>query len=128
MFGPECSPDGDWVAFQYNHIRAGPPGLWIVAVSEDSERLLVPNPRPVASRPYPLGWSPDGSWIYYLLSRPAAFGVYRVPVDGGDSESVMELPALVSSVAMSRDATTLATIETESTSDLWITTNFKSGN
>jgi Tol biopolymer transport system component len=120
MFAPVCSPDGDEVAFEWNRSNRG---LWVVNMETHRERLLVeskPN-----SYPYPVGWSPDGQWIYFYFSGLRPFGLLRVSAAGGDQYRVLDLPYSTQALAMSADASTLATIEGHSQSDIWMIENFR---
>jgi hypothetical protein len=124
MFWPVCSPDQGTILFGYNHSQGM--GLWSVRIEDAKEELVLPTPS-APWAPQPLAWSPRDGWIYYHLQNEELACVYRIPEVGGMSEQVVCLPASTTSAAMSQDGSKLATIETETISDLWIHKNFLAG-
>lgn len=93
VFQSSVSPDGEWVVVSGN--RNGLPGvaLWLVRMSDRSERLLW------AERSAPIGWSHDGRSVFAVRSRPdgARDDMERQEVVSIDRESgvvapVAELP------------------------------------
>jgi Tol biopolymer transport system component len=122
MFFPVCSPGGSEIAFEWNRSDRG---LWIVHLDTQRERLLVESPS--GSNANPVGWSPDGQWIYFHFIGRRPYGLYRVSVAGGDYHRVLDLPLSTQALAMSTDASTLATIERHGQSDIWMIENFRAG-
>jgi Tol biopolymer transport system component len=116
MFRPRCSPDGSTVVFDYNH-RDGP-GLWLVGVEEDDERLLLPKEG--LGSFVPLLWSQDGQWIYYTNTAEFPRQIWRISSRGGAPEEVVRIPANSYLVAMSRNESTIGVIERLLTMDLWL--------
>jgi Tol biopolymer transport system component len=116
MFHPACSPDGRRVAFQYNH--ADGRGLWSVAVGGGEEAMLVQDTADTFARP--IGWAPDGDWVYYYKTNSWPNWVLRIPARGGEPESLARIPAGTSSIDISRDGHTIGLIERKQTQDLFL--------
>lgn len=53
-------------------------------------------------------WAGDGSWIYFLSTRSGSSQVWKIAIDGGESQQVTDLLLDVGSLAVSPDGTQLA--------------------
>jgi Tol biopolymer transport system component len=124
MFSPVCSPDQSTILFGYNHYQGM--GLWSVRIEDAKEEMILPSSS-LGGVPWPLAWPPDDGRIFYYVRSEGPSCVYSIPEVGGMPEQIVCLPAFTTSVAMSRDGSKLATIETEAISDLWIHKNFLAG-
>ena len=89
--------------------------------------------------PFPIGWSPDGRWIYaWDGKRAASRGVtvpyeltisdaiiVRVPLSGGEPETIVSLPfEEVGTVAAFSDGRRFLCTVYSSRSDIWVVENF----
>lgn len=81
---PVLSPDGSKIAFTSN--RSGTFAVYVVSSKGGTPEQLTWHPAPSAV----LGWSKDGSQIYYASSRDFAPNpsnrIWMVPVAGGNSQ------------------------------------------
>jgi len=92
-----------------------------------------------AASTMPVGWSPDGrslyvvegkNWTYRGLTAPLGETVtdakiLRVPLNGGDAETVAALPfEEIGSVAMTPDGGRFVLTVYSSRSDVWVVDNF----
>lgn len=109
--GPAPSPDGRWLAFEYNHSGSQIiPQIWILdrAKGWESARPIVDNGN---YNSWP-SWSPDSQWISFMSGRKAATSnfltdqIYKVRVKGGTVVQLTHFPddtALRDSTSWSRD-------------------------
>jgi Tol biopolymer transport system component len=117
-FRPVFSPDGKRMAFFWNRKE---PGTWIVSRSPYSETLLKPGEF------YPIGWSPDGKFIYGI---PKAHGrqIVRVQLAEPHAETlVADLPGPITgfdNAAVSPDGLEIVISIREEKSDVWSMENF----
>ncbi|HEX5749371.1 MAG TPA: S9 family peptidase [Archangium sp.] len=105
---PSVSPDGKRIAFVLRstdlEANKGRTDLWIVNADGTGPRQLTSSPE---SEAQPV-WSPEGQGLYFLSSRGGSRQVFRLPLDGGESQAVTKLPLDVGAFALSRDGKTLA--------------------
>ncbi|AKJ05956.1 alpha/beta hydrolase family protein [Archangium gephyra] len=105
---PSVSPDGKRIAFVLRttdlEANKGRTDLWLVNADGTGLRQLTSSPE---SEAQPV-WSPDGQGLYFLSSRGGSRQVFRLPLDGGESQAVTKLPLDVGAFALSRDGKTLA--------------------
>jgi Tol biopolymer transport system component len=75
------SPDGKYIAFDYQNVSASSPDKDIVLLSVDGavETPLVKHP----ADDYLLGWAPDGTSILFASDRTGAIDAWVQPVAGG---------------------------------------------
>ena len=66
---PGFSPDGQQIAFfrTYYPDQIGESGVWTISTDGAWERLVADIPELVTGTRKELAWSPDGSWLAYLL-------------------------------------------------------------
>jgi Tol biopolymer transport system component len=117
VFMPRFSPKGDQVALYWN--RADARGLWLLSWPAREGRLVAPN------MVDPIGWSPDGEWIYANVSGSAA--IFRVSVRNGTVDSVGTLPIGslgMDSCSLSPDAHVLVCSANEAKADAWLIEHF----
>ncbi|QRK04475.1 S9 family peptidase [Archangium violaceum] len=105
---PSVSPDGKRIAFVLRttdlEANKGRTDLWLVNADGSGLRQLTYSPE---SEAQPV-WSPDGQSLLFLSSRSGSSQVFRLPLDGGESQAVTKLPLDVGAFALSRDGKTLA--------------------
>ncbi len=105
---PQVSPDGRQVVFVLRttdlEANRGRTHLWTVATDGTGLRQLTTSPESDTSP----RWSPDGKAIYFLSTRAGSTQVWRLPMDGGESERVTSLPVDVGSFVLSRGGAWLA--------------------
>jgi Tol biopolymer transport system component len=131
VFTPTYSPDLTKLAFAWS--RRSQFGLWIADTRTTTQKLAYG-----ASIPTPLGWSPDGAWVYAFEGTRAAYRglstalgetmtqvrVMRLSEDGR-VETVFALPfEEVGGIAMSRDGRVLVCVVYSSRSDVWVVEHF----
>jgi dipeptidyl aminopeptidase/acylaminoacyl peptidase len=98
-------------------------GLWIISLKPYSETLLQ------AGRIYPVGWSPDGKYVYATRADTGYLGreIIRVQVASpNEVTSVATLPAdvLLGSASVSPDGKEIVVSISEEKSDVWLMENF----
>ena len=114
-FYPEYSPDGKQVAIAWNR---SPLALWSITREPYSERMV--SEEPLA----PVGWSPDGQWIYVTRMYPFSSFVGRVPATGGDREVLVTLPGDVTFASVDPGGTRIVAAVREVQSDVFVVEDF----
>lgn len=125
VFQSAVSPDGRWMALAGNRNGIEEVVVWLVDLVEGTETILHDGAAA------PIGWSADGTWVYAARSEP--FGehgiveeaeVIRIPVGGGEAETVVQLPAgdLVqwSDADISPDGSRVVATIMQRSNDLWV--------
>jgi len=121
LFGPDWSPNGKTIAVTTAEATKGPRGvLSAIAVSDGTVREVYSTPRPLG-RPR---WLADGSGLLVAI-RDSSQGhraqLWQVSFPGGEARRFTnDLTDYQSSLDMTRDRKTLATIESTTTADLWL--------
>jgi dipeptidyl aminopeptidase/acylaminoacyl peptidase len=131
---PQISPDGSRVAFvkvTVNDKRDGyDTSLWSVSINGDAPPVrLTSSNRDSAPR-----WSPDGKWLAFLrapepsapgaggagagANRPSGPQLYMLPMTGGESWKITDLPRGAGTAVWSPDGKMIAFGSTTSPEDL----------
>ena len=102
------SPDGKWVVFTVSALDLDAnkrrSDLWLVGADGSGLRPLTRNEASDTSAV----WAKDGRTIYFLSTRGGSSQVWKLPLDGGESQPVTSLPLDVGSFILSPDGTKLA--------------------
>ncbi len=112
------SPDGNWVAYRLAVPRIplqdedGP--SWVelhVVDAAGNSRPFVTGKIAVGS----MAWTPDSKRIVYLARRndDKATALYQIPIDGGESQKLLEHPTSISAFSLSADGRQVAYLATE---------------
>jgi len=103
----QLSPDGRQVAFVVRttdlEANRGRTHVWIVNADGTGLRPLTSSPDSESSPRF----SPDGRALYFLAGRSGSQQVWRLRMDGGESEKVTSLPIDVGTFAVARDGVAL---------------------
>jgi serine/threonine protein kinase/Tol biopolymer transport system component len=118
MFSPCWSPQGDRLVVNWNRPADGR-GLWLIEPGSGSQTYLGVSG-------HPLGWSPDGAWIYAVRTRERAGSLFRIPAVGGEVQEWGTLPftAPASDASVTPDGMRLVISVNEGESDVWVVDNF----
>jgi Tol biopolymer transport system component len=111
---PNFSPDGKKFAIYWN--RGETAGLWIVAHKKYSERFLYPGG-------YPIGWSPDGDFIY-AIKRDEPQILQIGLSDSKQTKTLVTMHGGLHSGVVSPDGRKLIVSLGEGKSDAWLMKNF----
>src|ERR1051326_5631194 len=129
---PQISPDGEHVAFVKVTVDEKKTGydtaIWSVSKRGDEQpRRMTDGKHDSSPR-----WSPDGKWLAFIRTpepsatpaaagvgaRPSAPQIYILPMNGGESCRVTDLPRGASSPVWSPDSKMIAFGSTTSPEDL----------
>jgi len=118
VFFPEYSPDGKKVAVYWN--RPPERGVWVISLVDSSGRALTRG----TYHDRPVGWSPDGAWVYAVVREALKNLLVAIPAGGGNPETVFTLSREIGGVTMSPDGRKYVWSVGESKSDVWLAENF----
>jgi Tol biopolymer transport system component len=115
MFTATYSPDGEDLAVYWN--RQPTPGLWVISFKDRSERFTG-----VEGGIYPIGWSPDGKWIYAHKDND----YLMIDVESSKIENLPTNPITIEGEThyMPTYDQTRVFINIKAQSDVWLTENF----
>jgi serine/threonine protein kinase len=121
-YRPVFSPDGKKIALHWN--RHPNRGLWMISPEPYSETLLLVEKATEFAETLPVGWSPDGKYVYATSGRKIlkvglASPNHPVPVATLPGDVVEDL-----SGGMSPDGREIVVPLDEAKSDVWIMENF----
>ena len=115
IFNPEFSPVSDDVAVHWNRPTPGP-GLYLLSGPTREERRLT------TTILAPIGWSPDGKWIYAHAQHGSRGGreLVRVSPQTGDVVPLASIATgMITSGDVSRDGRQIVLCVTETKTDVW---------
>jgi dipeptidyl aminopeptidase/acylaminoacyl peptidase len=102
---PHYSPDGKWIAF----VKTDDPPTWATNATVQVVSAEGGKPRELAEtfdrRPQIVGWSADGSKIYYTEAHHTASRLCALPVDGGKPEVISKAEGTIGPVALNSKRT-----------------------
>ena len=122
---PQYSPDGSKIAFQKGKERLGTK-VGLAVVSVESGEILWETPIDGMNRGYPIGWSSDGKWIYWIsLGNPT--DLLAIDAETQEQKLVANIPfewSLSIPSDISSDGKYLVVPRFEFQSDIWMIENF----
>jgi serine/threonine protein kinase len=125
MFTPYWSPDGKKVAVSWNRIDRKGGGAWIITLEDSTQKLVKEG------NVYPVGWTPDGKWIYIAPNIQGLLKIIMVNLQTGLEKDVFSLPLsqeegmpILESVSISPDGKHFVLGVQKISSDVWLVENF----
>ena len=104
----QVSPDGKMIVFVLRktdlEANKGRTDLWLVDVDGKNLRQLTTHPDADMNP----RWMPDGKSILFISLRSGSAQVWRISVDGGESEQVTKMPLDVGCLVVSPDGKKIA--------------------
>ncbi len=123
LFNPRFSPDGKQIAVFWN--RSPSRGIWAISQVDGERRFLYPGSH------LPVGWTPDGRWIYAALPSGQMLEIIAIDAKGGSSKNVHDIPGDQEDgtpspffVSMTADGKKFVYSVGKSLSDIWLVENF----
>ena len=122
VFTPRYSPDGRKVAVAWNRTDEFGRGIWVISL-DDSSQVLVKK-----GIYLPIGWSPDGQWIYIYETVKDRIKILMFEIESGEERLVAEVPIRFelgrpSGLYMSPDAQKFIFPISVTNSDAWLIEN-----
>ncbi|MFC1764185.1 prolyl oligopeptidase family serine peptidase [Planctomycetota bacterium] len=105
---PQVSPDGNRVLFSVRQTDMeadrGRTDLWSVRIDGSDLHRLTRDP----ASDFNGRWDPNGQAIWFLSTRSESSQVWRLPIDGGESQQITDLPLDVSNLVVAPDGRHIA--------------------
>jgi len=114
---PKLAPDGKSLAIVWN--RSPQQGIWIISLPDRKGRLLYAD-----SRHTPLGWSPDGKFIYTTVEDNQS--LFRIDLESPQQPNLIATfpGTLLDNGTVSPDGRSVIVSVAEEKSDVWLIDNF----
>jgi dipeptidyl aminopeptidase/acylaminoacyl peptidase len=110
---PQCSPDGQWVAYTVSTIDAkedkSSGHVWMISYDGKTDRQVTSSNDSESSA----RWSPDGKYLSFTSSRPGKTKgnqVWLLPRAGGEASQLTELKGRLQGYEWSPDSSKLALV------------------
>ena len=118
IFSPIYSPDRKKVVVSWN--RQPTPGLWVVSLEDSSEKFIKRN---IGA---PLGWSPDGKWIYAYESKSGKIDCLMINVENGTTKPLPIMSFTIEGKTYYKliDSKPEIFADAKTQSDVWVIENF----
>ena len=113
--GPQCSPDGQWIAYQvsYSDLKADErrSAIWMVSL-DGAQNVRLTYTAGSDSTPR---WSPDGKYLAFLSARPsgAKSQVWLIDRRGGEARQLTNVKQAIESFVWSPDSKKLVLVMKE---------------
>lgn len=122
---PIVSPDGKFIACEYNAPEKAPPFKFAVASVDGSlPAREIDLPAVIKSRTF--RWSPDGKSVVYFESRDRVYNLWRQSLDGGAPIQLTNFSAdKIFRFDISREGTKFAFARGSETSDVIMVSDFR---
>ncbi len=86
---PTPSPDGKWLAFTM--AKSGTlTDIWVMPIGGGEVRRVTDEPD--SARAMTPTWAPDSKSLLYISTRDRQYGVYKVPLEGGEAKRMSHGP------------------------------------
>ncbi len=105
---PRVSPDGAWIAYVSSGDQAEPVGLgdiFVIPSDGGAPRALAHTPD---RSPQLVGWSRDGTGLYFSEAIGTTRQVLFLPVDGGEPRAISDVSGVLGSPSFARNADQMA--------------------
>jgi TolB protein len=126
LFNPRFSPDGKRIGVYWNISPLR--GIWTISRQNGERKFLHGGTH------LPVGWSPDGRWIYAANRTGRALEIIAVDTETGSSKSVLEVPVDPGEgtpnhffVGVAPDGKSFVFSVGKSLTDIWLVENFDQG-
>jgi serine/threonine protein kinase/Tol biopolymer transport system component len=127
---PVVSPDGRWIACNFNDEQQG--GEWHIAVvpiegGEPARVLQLPGFTDSEAPPErPLAWTPDSRALLYINDEGKASNIWLVPLEGGPHRQLTHFTeGRIFNLALSSDGRRLVLARGSTTTDIVLFRNFR---
>jgi Tol biopolymer transport system component len=125
MFNPRWSPDGQTTAVFWNRTDGKGRGTWIIALDDSTPQRIK------GDRGFPVGWTRDGKWLYFVPEAPGVIRVVMVHVESGLEKEAFTLSLdqvkgtpMLESMGISPAGRHFVFPVSETNSDVWLIENF----